>query len=137
MATGWLVTASILVHEVIQEVSDYLVLVRCGFGRWTALLSNFAVATSAFAGFLVAMLADGTSDYSIGLTLAFAGGFFCYVGCICLIPQLLTIKKWWKALICWALWAAGVVVMAILLNLFHVEVDSHGDHSHSEVAHAH
>jgi zinc transporter ZupT len=69
----------VVVHELIQEVSDYLILVRCGFGRWTALGLNVLVACSAFGGFLLAMLSENHSDYSIGLTLAFSAGFFCYV----------------------------------------------------------
>ena len=51
-ATGWIVTLSVILHELPQEFSDFLILVSTGLSPARALLFNFLSAAAAVAGML-------------------------------------------------------------------------------------
>lgn len=55
-AVGWAKTLAMLAHEVPQEIGDFGVLVGAGFSVFEALRLNFAAASTAVAGTLVALV---------------------------------------------------------------------------------
>lgn len=85
-ALGIAVTVSILIHEVLQEISEFFVLRQAGFSTKRALLANFAVSSTIFVGIFLSYLALANHDLEV-LLLALSAGFFLHVVLHDLIPK--------------------------------------------------
>eukprot|EP01135_Chromosphaera_perkinsii_P006076 Nk52_evm7s390 gene=Nk52_evmTU7s390 len=76
---------AVFLHEIPQELADYVILVASGFGKYEALLANFISACGAFIGiFLGIELSSSFKPW----VLAFAAGNFIYIGLVDLLPEL-------------------------------------------------
>jgi zinc transporter ZupT len=85
-ALGMAVTVSILIHEALQEVSEFFVLRQAGYSTKRALLVNFLVSSTIFIGIGLSYLAVVSHDLEV-LLLAIAAGFFLHVVLHDLIPK--------------------------------------------------
>jgi zinc transporter ZupT len=85
-ALGIAVTVSILVHEALQEVSEFFILRRAGYTTKQALLINFLVSATIFIGIGLSYLAVVNHDLEVVL-LAVSAGFFLHVVLHDLIPK--------------------------------------------------
>jgi len=85
-ALGIAVTLSILIHEALQEVSEFFVLRRAGYSTNQALAINFAVSSTIFLGIGLSYIAVVNHDLEV-LLLALASGFFLHVVLHDLIPK--------------------------------------------------
>ncbi|MFM2424098.1 MAG: hypothetical protein RLZZ70_487 [Candidatus Parcubacteria bacterium] len=85
-ALGVAVTVSILIHEALQEVSEFFVLKQAGYSTKRALLINFLVSSTIFIGIGLSYLAVVNHDLEV-LLLALAAGFFLHVVLHDLIPK--------------------------------------------------
>jgi zinc transporter ZupT len=85
-ALGIAVTASVLIHEALQEVSEFFVLRQAGYSTKRALLINFAVSSTIFIGIGLSYLAVVSHDLEV-LLLALSAGFFLHVVLHDLIPK--------------------------------------------------
>jgi zinc and cadmium transporter len=83
---GVAVTVSVLIHEALQEVSEFFVLRQAGYSTKRALLINFAVSSTIFIGIGLSYLAVVSHDLEV-LLLALAAGFFLHVVLHDLIPK--------------------------------------------------
>jgi len=83
---GVAVTTSILIHEVLQEISEFFVLRQAGFSTKRALLANFVVSSTIFVGIFLSYLAVANHDVEV-LLLALSAGFFLHVVLHDLIPK--------------------------------------------------
>lgn len=85
-ALGIAVTVSILIHEALQEVSEFFVLRQAGYSTKRALTLNFIVSGTIFIGIGLAYLAVANHDLEVAL-LAVSAGFFLHVVLHDLIPK--------------------------------------------------
>jgi zinc transporter ZupT len=85
-ALGIAVTASILIHEALQEVSEFFVLRQAGYSTKRALWVNFLVSSTIFVGIGLSYLAVVSHDLEV-LLLALSAGFFLHVVLHDLIPK--------------------------------------------------
>jgi zinc and cadmium transporter len=85
-ALGIAVTVSILIHEALQEVSEFFVLRQAGYSTKRALIINFLVSSTIFIGIGLSYLAVVNHDLEV-LLLALAAGFFLHVVLHDLIPK--------------------------------------------------
>ncbi len=85
-ALGIAVTASILIHEALQEISEFFVLRRAGYSTKKALTINLAVSSTIFIGIGLSYLAVVNHDLEV-LLLALSAGFFLHVVLHDLIPK--------------------------------------------------
>lgn len=85
-ALGFAVTTSILIHETLQEVSEYFVLRKAGYSVKKALLTNFVVSSTIFVGILLSYFALASHDLEVAL-LAISAGFFAHVVLHDLLPK--------------------------------------------------
>jgi zinc and cadmium transporter len=85
---GIATTLAIMIHEIPQEISDYMVLIHSGLGRKKALLYNLLIGLVAVAGAVITFLLAGiTTNLSAYVMPVVAGGFI-YMAGTDLIPEL-------------------------------------------------
>lgn len=145
-ALGLAVTASIFIHETLQEISEFFVLKQAGYSTRRALALNFLTASTIFIGVGLSYAAIATEELE-GLLLAVAAGFFIHVVIHDLLPrphQHETSKRFLQHVL---LVAIGLVLMAGIASALgeshahsdehadehtdgtlHIEGDSHADH---------
>lgn len=85
-ALGLAVTASVLIHEVLQEISEFFVLRQAGYSIKQALLINFAVSSTILIGAGLGYLALASHELE-GVLLAVSAGFFFHVVLHDLLPK--------------------------------------------------
>ena len=83
---GLTVTVSILIHEVLQEISEFFVLKQAGYSTKRALLVNLLVSSSIFVGIGIGYFALATHELE-GVLLALSAGFFFHVVLHDLLPK--------------------------------------------------
>lgn len=107
---GILTTFMILSHEIPQELGDFAVLVRGGFGRKKALAYNLLSQATCVLGGIAGFFAAGLFS-SMSPVLAFAAGGFIYISASDLIPELHKEKKLSNAVNSFAVFLVGVLFM--------------------------
>lgn len=133
---GIAVSIGILVHEFVQEVSEFFVLKEAGLTTKQALIRNFGVSSSVILGIVLSFIlidVEGIEPILLGI----AGGGFLYVVFVDLIPHSLgscTSKKGYAQHILWGV--IGALIMLGVNSLFaeaHLHGgDDHDDHSQEE-----
>lgn len=114
---GMVTTIGVILHEIPQEISDFGVLIYGGFTKAKALIFNFLSGILAIAGALcgfalihIANVSQNIMPLLVGLT---AGGFI-YIAASDLIPELHKESKFYKSLIAFGCFFAGVGLMFLL-----------------------
>ena len=85
-ALGLAVTVSIVIHETLQEISEFFVLKQAGYSTKRALLLNFITSSTILVGVVVSYLAVASHELE-GVLLAVAAGFFLHVVAHDLLPK--------------------------------------------------
>ena len=83
----------VLVHEFVQELSEYFVLIEAGYTRKKALTQNFLVSGTILIGVLIGISLESMGKYIEGALLAVAAGAFFFVVVRDLIPHSLSRGK--------------------------------------------
>lgn len=134
---GLAVSIGILIHEFIQEVSEFFVLKEAGLTTKQALIRNFAVSSTILIGIAISFFLSQVGGLEPLLLGIAAGGFF-YVVFVDLIPHSLSAcggSKGYAAHILWGI--IGALVM-IGVNTAFADTHVHGgeihdhDHAHEE-----
>lgn len=79
---------AVILHEVPQEMSDFLVLLHSGIERKRALLYNFLIALTTIAGAVLAYIFSDLLTGVIGPALGLVAGHFLYIAAVDLVPEL-------------------------------------------------
>ncbi len=85
---GLVTTIAVGLHEIPQEIADFVVMVRAGVSRKRALLVNVVSSTTAILGGTLTFLFDEPIEGVLPLVLAFSAGMFMYIALSDLIPEL-------------------------------------------------
>lgn len=114
---GWSVTLAVALHELPQELSDFVILLAGGLSRKVALLFNFISALGAFLGAFIVLGADKLVDADVSARfLAVSGGVLIYIGATDLLPDVLTtvsVKRVVRQVFLFLL-AVGIVSLTLL-----------------------
>ena len=94
--TGIVVTFAIIMHEVPQEMGDFLILVNSGLSKKKALAFNFLSATFSILGGLLAFFFLNQTQSLLPLVTSLAAGGLLYVAAADLIPELHKEKNYKK-----------------------------------------
>ena len=128
---GGLATISILFHEIPHELGDYCVLLKGGFSKKQAILTQFMTAIAAMMGSLVGLWAvEGWGSHS--MVYLTAGGFV-YLAAVTILSQVLDEHASFKMRLMQLLaFGAGIAFMyGVLLLEGHDHSGCNGhDHSH-------
>ncbi|EKX31462.1 hypothetical protein GUITHDRAFT_122350 [Guillardia theta CCMP2712] len=101
---GWIVVGAAIVHELPQELSDFVILRTSGMSTRWALISNFASSLSCILGVIVILASsDSISSHiskDMGLLLAFGAGLLLYIAAG-LVPEILVVDDLQRAAVHW------------------------------------
>jgi zinc and cadmium transporter len=126
---GIVATASIFIHEAVQEISEFFVLREAGLSTWQALSRNFATSTTIIIGALMGY-SLATTHYIVGPLLGISAGAFLYVLINDLIPKsvknIREQKAFWKH-IAWVILGLAVI-LSVNLILEHSHEESEEEH---------
>jgi zinc and cadmium transporter len=123
---GVAATVSIMIHEALQELSEFFVLRQAGYSVKKALLVNFAVSGTILIGIAVGYFALSTEGLE-GVLLAVSAGFFIHVVFHDLLPkphEHETIGVFLRHL-------GLVMIGALLMGLINVTLSD--EHAHGDV----
>jgi zinc and cadmium transporter len=89
---GIVTSLAVIVHEVPEEVGDYVILRMSGLERRRALIALAGVQLSAAIGAVAVLAAWSLFKNVAGVVLALAGGTFLYIGAADLLPHVLRVE---------------------------------------------
>jgi zinc and cadmium transporter len=127
---GIVTTIAILLHEIPQELADFVALMHSGMKFQKAMLANLLTAFTAVLGVIVGWYFLSVVDGALPFLLAFNAGMFIYISCSDLIPALhegFKKDRRWTQTITFLL---GVFVMAILITYLHPSHSEDGKDGH-------
>jgi zinc and cadmium transporter len=110
----WVAAAA---HEIPQEMGDFGILIRGGWGKLAALVANFISAATIIPGALLAYYLSGNFDVS--LLLSFAAGNFLYIAASDLIPEVKHDRLVRNNVVHFAAFIAGVGVILATRTMLH------------------
>lgn len=128
---GLLATVGILVHELVQEISEYFVYKDSGYSNVKALSLNFISASSILIGSIGGYYL-ASFDFLIGPLVGFASGIFIYMLLTDLIPNSVRNSILDKKYFYYLMWSLFGVLLVIVLQkvtssfLERQGLDSHG-----------
>jgi zinc and cadmium transporter len=85
---GLSTTLAVIFHEIPQEIGDFGVLVHGGFGRFKALMLNFATALTAVLGAITVLALNLKVEAVTAFLVPFTAGGFIYIASSDLIPEM-------------------------------------------------
>lgn len=131
---GVATTTGIFLHEMPQELAEFILLVRGGYSKKKALLFNFLTASSVILGGVFGYYFIDTFAHLLGPLLGIAAGNLLYIATADLLPELRERKKdFWKHV--------GIILIGLLVAGYiftqnehvHIETDAHPHtHTHEE-----
>lgn len=111
---GLTTTLAVMMHEIPQEIGDFMVLLHAGYTRGRALLLNLAVSLTSVAGGVLGYLILDYAEPLLQYALALAAACFIYIAIADLIPHLHRQNRredlWWQV----GLIAVGIGTIGIL-----------------------
>ncbi|TEA34045.1 hypothetical protein DBR06_SOUSAS2310150 [Sousa chinensis] len=116
---GLLTTMAILLHEIPHEVSDFAILLRAGFDRWSAAKLQLSTALGGLLGACFAICTQSPKgvEETVAWILPFTSGGFLYIALVNVLPDLLEEDDPWRSLQQVLLLCTGIVVM-VLFSVF-------------------
>lgn len=87
-ALGWTMAVTVMMHEIPQEVSDFMVLLNAGLSKSRALLLNALSGAAMVLGGFLGWLSLGTMQTAIPVMLVIAASSFVYIAVADLVPEL-------------------------------------------------
>lgn len=117
-ALGWATALAVMVHEIPQEISDFMVLLSAGVTRARALVLNALSGAAMTLGGVLGWIALDNAQQTIPTILTLAAASFLYIAVADLVPELHHRRKPRDSLLQLVLIGAGVMV-AILATSLH------------------
>ncbi|VDN57482.1 unnamed protein product [Dracunculus medinensis] len=113
---GILTTFAIIIHELPHEISDFAILLRGNFGKWTAIKAQLVTATGGIFGASVALFFHVGSgmDGIVQHILPFTAGGFLNIALAQILPELLQESNPKESMLQLLLLFGGVAVMGVL-----------------------
>ena len=135
---GVSVTIGILIHEAIQEISEFFILKRAGLTTRQALLQNFLVSSTILIGVVISIFLSTIAGIE-SIVLCVAAGAFIFVIFKDLLPHSIG-KASKNEIVSHLIWFVFGAVLMITINFIsphvHADHDGHDHHGHEHHDHA-
>jgi zinc and cadmium transporter len=86
---GVITAAAVIIHEVPEELADYVLLRKAGMSRWRAIMAMAAVQLTAAIGAACALVGASLWARVSGVALAVAAGTFLHIAEVDLVPSII------------------------------------------------
>ncbi|MFJ5445829.1 ZIP family metal transporter [Methylobacillus methanolivorans] len=116
---GWATAITVMMHEIPQEISDFMVLLNAGLSKSRALLLNTASGASMMVGGVIGWLALEATQAAIPIILVIAGSSFIYIAVADLVPELQQKRSLKDSIYQLGLIACGIAVSLLAQQLHH------------------
>jgi len=129
--TGIVTAIAVAAHEIPQEIGDFGLLLKSGYGRKKVLLVNGASALMSSVGALLTFWIGSVAALPLGQLLAITAGMFIYIAASDIIPAI----HEYKGRLAHAgvgLLVAGVLVVGLTTNIAHSYIDAGHGHETEE-----
>lgn len=117
---GIATTVAVVLHEIPQEVADFGLLMRGGYGRGRALVYNFLISLATLLGALTAYWSGSAVERILPYALALVGGNFLYIALTDLLPEVHEPADFGHFLSQLALMVGGGAVIYLITGYFGV-----------------
>ncbi|MFC1622584.1 ZIP family metal transporter, partial [Patescibacteria group bacterium] len=108
---GWSILLAIALHEIVQEIGDFGILLYAGYTKSKALIYNFISASTILIGVILGyFLINNINNINIFL-LPFAAGGFIYIATSDIIPELHKEINFKKSFLSFVFFVLGLVIM--------------------------
>lgn len=133
-ATGIVTALAVAAHEIPQEIGDFGLLLKFGYGRRKVLLINIFSALMSTVGALVTFYIGKESSIPLAELLAITAGMFIYIAASDLIPTIHESSKGRANYVAAALLLTGVVVVGLTTQVAHEYLEAgHGNESSEHI----
>lgn len=123
---GIAVAVGIVIHEIVQEISEFFILKEAGYSTKKALIWNFIVSSTILIGVIFALIVNNATEY-IAFLIAFANGSIFYIIIRDLLPHSINVvKKNGKFFIHFSLFFIGLIIFIFITSL--------ASHNHNDVS---
>jgi len=112
---GIATTIAVILHEIPQEIGDFVVLLHAGYSRKRALFLNFLSALTAVIGVIMAFIIGNMGEYFNAWILSIVAGGFIYIAIADLIPELHKTKELKHSIIQIVVVIAGILAILALV----------------------
>ncbi len=114
---GIITSLAVAAHEIPQEIGDFGILLHKGLKRKKVLLLNFLSALTSLLGAILTYIAGESIQGLLPILLSLTAGFFIYIACADLIPEIHKQEKnsvaFWETI----LLILGVVIVSVLISI--------------------
>lgn len=117
--TGIVATLAVAAHEIPQEIGDFGLLLKYGFSRAKVLLVNFLSALATLVAALLTYAIGSAESVPVAPLLGVAAGFFIYIACSDIIPEIHKTRQAKRVYIESGLLLLGVVTVGLVGQLAH------------------
>lgn len=111
---GIATTIAVFLHEIPQEIGDFVVLIHSGYTTKRALFLNFLSALTAVVGVIIALIFGSVAETFTLWVLPIAAGGFIYIALSDLIPELQKTKELKYSILQLLTVALGILTMVAL-----------------------
>ena len=115
---GIIVTLSIMMHEIPQELGDFGILLYAGFSKVKALFYNFISACTALLGVLFAYWLYAYNEITISSLIPLVAGGFIYIAATDLVPEIHKDNNIFRTLISYLLFIIAIIFMYFMKIIF-------------------
>jgi len=115
--TGIIVTVSIILHEIPQEIGDFAILLHSGMTKIKALLFNFASAIMAIVGGIIGYFFFINLEFTLPYVIGIAAGGFIYIASVDIFPELHKEKSKTRRITQTIALIIGILVMWLVMNI--------------------
>lgn len=124
--TGIVTAVAVAAHEIPQEIGDFGLLLKFGYGRRKVVLINVLSALMSTVGAVVTFWIGSEADLPVAVLLAITSGMFIYIAASDLIPTIHEESKKKIGHLAAALLLLGILVVAVTTRLAHDYIDTNG-----------
>ncbi len=117
---GITTSLAVAAHEIPQEISDFVLLLRSDLGVKKAIIFNVLSGLTAIAGAIIALFISGLIGAYLGLILAFTAGMFIYIAGSNIIPELQHIYLKERESHQAIFFVVGILAVFVTIQLLHV-----------------